>query len=296
MALIVDCKSSSLYWNRNNVTMLYFDDIKKYDILTPTEEYELFEKIKFGTPSEKVKAREKIIQCNQRFIVSAARRWSTYNNLPDLINEANIGLMKAIDNFDHTINKRFLTYAIWWIRKELNAYLITKENVVKTKNAHKIYISANKVRNEFYSREGRYPTTEEIKELIYKNYNYDIRHNEDLYELRVSSIDETYSNDGDDASFTMEDNSEYAMVSSSCNIEENIEKDYEKSFVESLLVTLNDREQEIIKLLYGINEVRELSIDEVADKLNMSRERVRQLKFAILDKLKKEMEELRIAI
>lgn len=59
MALIVDCKSSSLYWNRNNVTMLYFDDIKKYDILTPTEEYELFEKIKFGTPSEKVKAREK---------------------------------------------------------------------------------------------------------------------------------------------------------------------------------------------------------------------------------------------
>lgn len=94
----------------------------------------------------------------------------------------------------------------------------------------------------------------------------------------------------------MEDNSEYAMVSSSCNIEENIEKDYEKSFVESLLVTLNDREQEIIKLLYGINEVRELSIDEVADKLNMSRERVRQLKFAILDKLKKEMEELRIAI
>lgn len=201
--------------------------------------------------------------------------------------------MKAIDNFDHTINKRFLTYAIWWIRKELNAYLITKENVVKTKNAHKIYTSANKVRNEFYSREGRYPTTEEIKELIYKNYNYDIRHNEDLYELRVSSIDETYYNDGDDASFTMEDNSEYAMVSSSCNIEENIEKDYEKSFVESLLVTLNDREQEIIKLLYGINEVRELSIDEVADKLNMSRERVRQLKFAILDKLKKEMEELR---
>lgn len=62
------------------------------------------------------------------------------------------------------------------------------------------------------------------------------------------------------------------------------------------MVTLNDREQEIIKLLYGINEVRELSIDEVADKLNMSRERVRQLKFAILDKLKKEMEELRIAI
>lgn len=81
----------------------------------------------------KSKSERKIIQCNQRFIVSAARRWSTYNNLPDLINEANIGLMKAIDNFDHTINKRFLTYAIWWIRKELNAYLITKENVVKTK-------------------------------------------------------------------------------------------------------------------------------------------------------------------
>lgn len=296
MALIVDCKSSSLYWNRNDVTMLYFDDIKKYDILTPTEEYDLFEKIKFGTPSEKVKAREKIIQCNQRFIVSAARRWSKLSMA--FINPMFASLIKSgrLLYVDHTINKRFLTYAIWWIRKELNAYLITKENVVKTKNAHKIYTSANKVRNEFYSREGRYPTTEEIKELIYKNYNYDIRHNEDLYELRVSSIDETYSNDGDDASFTMEDNSEYAMVSSSCNIEENIEKDYEKSFVESLLVTLNDREQEIIKLLYGINEVRELSIDEVADKLNMSRERVRQLKFAILDKLKKEMEELRIAI
>lgn len=296
MALIVDCKSSSVYWNRNDVTMRYFDDIKKYDLLTPSEEYELFEKIRNGNPEEQAKAREKIIQCNQRFIVSAARRWSTYNNLPDLINEANIGLMKAIDNFNHKINKRFLTYAIWWIRKELNSYLITKENVIKTKNAHKIYTSANRVRNEFYSREGRFPTTEEVKELIHETYNYDIRHNEDLYELRVSSIDETYSSDSDDASFTIEDNSDFAVVSATCNIDDDIEKDYEKEIISSLLSTLSEREQTIIKLLYGINEIREYNIDEVSEKMNISRERVRQLKISIIEKLKLELDNVKIAI
>lgn len=296
MALIVDCKSSSLYWNRNDITMRYFDDIKKYDLLTPSEEYELFEKIRNGTPEEQAKSREKIIQCNQRFIVSAARRWSTYNNLPDLINEANIGLMKAIDNFNHKINKRFLTYAIWWIRKELNSYLITKENVIKTKNAHKIYTSANRVRNEFYSREGRFPTTEEVKDLIHETYNYDIRHNEDLYELRVSSIDETYSLDSDDASFTIENNSDFAMASATCNIDDDIENDYEKEMISSLLSTLTDREQTIIKLLYGINEIREYNIDEVSDKMNISRERVRQLKISIIEKLKGEIDNIKVAI
>lgn len=296
MALIVDCKSSSLYWNRNDITMRYFDDIKKYDLLTPSEEYELFEKIRNGTPEEQAKSREKIIQCNQRFIVSAARRWSTYNNLPDLINEANIGLMKAIDNFNHKINKRFLTYAIWWIRKELNSYLITKENVIKTKNAHKIYTSANRVRNEFYSREGRFPTTEEVKDLIHEAYNYDIRHNEDLYELRVSSIDEVYSSDSDDASFTIEDNSDFAIASATCNIDDDIENDYEKEIISSLLSTLTEREQIIIKLLYGINEIREYNIDEVSEKMNISRERVRQLKFSIIEKLKAEIDNIKVAI
>lgn len=296
MALIVDCKSSSLYWNRNDITMRYFDDIKKYNLLTSSEEYGLFEKIRHGSSIEKERAREKIIQCNQRFIVSAARRWSTYNNLPDLINEANIGLMKAIDTFDHTINRRFLTYAIWWIRKELNSYLITKENVIKTKNAHKIYTSANKVRNEFFAREGRYPTTEEIKDLIHKIYNYNISNNEDLYELRVTSIDEVYSSDGDDSSFSVENNSEYAVVSSSCNIEEDIDKDYEKNIISSLLSTLSEKEQRIIKLLYGINEIREFNIEEVSEKMNISRERVRQLKFSILEKLRSEIESVKMAI
>lgn len=296
MALIVDCKSSSLYWNRNDVTMRYFDDIKKYDLLTPTEEFELFEKIRNGTPEEQAKAREKIIQCNQRFIVSAARRWSTYNNLPDLINEANIGLMKAIDSFNHKINKRFLTYAIWWIRKELNAYLITKENVVKTKNAHKIYTSANRVRNEFYSREGRYPTTEEVKDIIHETYNYDIRYNEDLFELKVSSIDEVYLSDNDDNGYTLENNSDFTDISATCNIDDNINNDYEKEMISSLLSTLSEKEQMVIKMIYGIGEIREYNLDEISEMLNVTRERVRQMKHAIIEKLKTEVDNVKIAI
>lgn len=296
MALIVDCKSSSLYWNRNDVTMRYFDDIKKYDLLTPTEEFELFEKIRNGTPEEQAKAREKIIQCNQRFIVSAARRWSTYNNLPDLINEANIGLMKAIDSFNHKINKRFLTYAIWWIRKELNAYIITKENVVKTKNAHKIYTSANRARNEFYSREGRYPTTEEVKDIIRETYNYDIRYNEDLFELRVSSIDEVYLSDNDNDGYTLEDNSEYTTISATCNIDDDINNDYEKEMISSLLSTLSEKEQMVIKMIYGIGEIREYNLDEISEMLNVTRERVRQMKHAIIEKLKAEVDNVKIAI
>lgn len=296
MSMIVDCKSQSIFWNRTDVTMLYFDDIKDFEILSQKEEYDLFDKIRYGSADEKAKAREKLIQSNQRFIVSVARKWSTMNNLPDLINEGNIGLIKAIDRFDHTRGGRFLTYAVWWIRKEMNSYLITKENVVKTKNAHKIYTSANKIRNDFYSREGRFPTIEEIKELIYKIYNYEIPFDEDLYEMRVSSIDDSFSSDKDDSDFSMENHSDYVSKSASCNIDDDIQKEYHKSLVFNLIEALNEDEKNIIMKLFGIDDVREWSADELAVMYNVSRERIRQLKFNILNKLKKEYEEVKCAV
>lgn len=296
MPLIVDCKSSSQYWNRTDITMLYFDDIKRFKLLDEDEEKKLFKIIKHGTEEEKTKAKEKIIQANQRFVVSVARRWANQNNLLDLINEANIGLINAIDTFDDSKDARFITWAVWWIRKELNAFLIKNEGQVKTKNAHVIFTCASKIKNEFYAKEGRYPTVYELKDIIKEKYNYNIAYDEDLYDLTLTSIDEPYSTDNDDSYCTVEDNSEYSEVSSTCNIDDYIENEHIKSLIDMALSNLSDIEATVLKKTYGIDEIRGYKIEEIASQLNMSGERVRQIRFKALNKLRNNADTIKHAV
>lgn len=296
MSFIVDCKSSSLYWNRTDITMLYFDDIKKFDLLTEEDEKKLFSLIKNGNESEKQYARNKIIESNQRFVVSVARRWSSRNNLLDLINEANIGLVKAIDTYDESKANRFITYAIWWIRKQLNTYIITKENQICSKNAHVVYTTVNRIKNEFYVKEGRYPTVDEIKTILENNFNYKLAYEEDLYDVSFQSIDEPYSSDSDDNSPTIEDNSEYSRVSSSCNIDDFIENEHVSNAISNILSMLSDKERFVITKLYGIHEQRPYRIDEIAKELGVSGERVRQIHFRALKRLRENSNTIKNAV
>lgn len=295
MAFIVDCKSSSLFWNRTDITMIYFDDIKKYQLLSEDEEKRLFHIIKTGTEEEKKKARDKIIESNQRFVVSVARRWSSPSNLLDLINEANIGLINAIETYDETKANHFITWAVWHIRKELNAYVVKKENQVSSKNAHVVYTTVNRIKNEFYAREGRVPTVDEIKEILKEKFNYNLAYEEDLYDITFASINEAYSSD-DESYCTKEDNSDYSKISSSCNIEDDIDNQFEKDSLENLLSILNEKERVILKKSYGIDEVRPYKADEIAKELGISGERVRQIRFKALKKLKDNADILRRAV
>lgn len=277
-----DSSYSSSFIERNEVLNKYFNDVRSFEVLSPEDEVKLFRMAKKGD----MNARNKIINSNQRFVISFAKRWATKENLSDLINEGNIGLIKAIDTFDVDRGNRFLTHAVWYIRSAINNYLISTEKIIKPVNNHKVYIAANKIRNTFYAEHGRFPTSKEITNLMEEKYNYKLSNEEDVYDIRVSSIDDTI--DSDDT-FTCEESSLFNDASSSCNIDDYIENDFTNKTLNVLLNTLPSKHKEVIKMLFGIGELRPLEMEEVANRIGMTRERVRQLKKEIIIKLQEEV-------
>lgn len=286
-----DASYSANYVDRSDTLMKYFDDIKGYDILSADDERTLFFKIKNGDKT----ARDTVINCNQRFVVAFAKRWATKENLSDLINEGNIGLIQAIDTFDVNRGTRFLTHAVWSIRKTINEYLITNDKLVKPVNNHKVYIAAKKIKNTFYVENGRFPTSDEIKQIMLDKYNYKLSNVEDVYDIKISSLDDASANtEGDN--FTNETSSEYNEVSASCNIDEYVDTDYTSKVLNQLFDTIPQKHVEIIKLLFGIDTLRPLELEEVANKVGVTRERVRQLKKEILEKLNNNLKEMKVAV
>lgn len=286
-----DASYSANYVDRSDTLMKYFDDIKGYDILSADDERTLFFKIRNGDKT----ARDTVINCNQRFVVAFAKRWATKENLSDLINEGNIGLIQAIDTFDVNRGTRFLTHAVWSIRKSINEYLIANDKLVKPVNNHKVYIAAKKIKNIFYAENGRFPTSDEIKQIMLDKYNYKLSNVEDVYDIKISSLDDASANtEGDN--FTNETSSEYNEVSASCNIDEYVDTDYTKKMLNQLFDTIPQKHVEIIKLLFGIDTLRPLELEEVANKVGVTRERVRQLKKEILEKLNNNLKEMKVAV
>lgn len=268
MGVIIDCKSnSSRFWNRNDSTLAYFDDIKKYPVLSKEEEKELLYTIKNGDKKESIQARNKLVSHNQRFVASVARKFSNGENLLDLINEANIGLLMAIDKFDLNYDGRFLTYAVFWMRKYINEYLISKEKSVQPINAHKVYAYANKGREMFFHANKRYPSEEELSALIKEKYGISIPNKSDLIQYTINSIDVAYDNDGE--MYNGECHGDFAVVTSSNNVNDNIEKEDKKSFVNYLLSKLPDKNKEIVCRYYGIGHEEE-SMESISKRMGLT--------------------------
>ena len=284
MGFVVDCKSPiANYWNRTDVTMAYFDDIRKYDVLTVDEERKLLELIKNGSKGESDKARERLINCNQRFVASIARRFSNSSNLLDLINEANVGLIMAIDKFDLSYKGRFLTYAVFWMRKCINDYIILKERSIRTVNAHKIYAYASKAREKFFTEHNRYPDDDELQEYLMDEYNVEVANKEDLSQYSMLSIDSSISTNENDES--EENIGDFAMATSVNNVSDDMDRMDNRNIVEFLLKRLPKRSQEIIRRYYGIDR-REEGVDTISIEMKLSRERIRQIISESLEILK----------
>lgn len=274
--MIVDCKlQSSNYWNRNSVTLAYFDDIRKYPVLSVDEEKKLLEIIKNGDTLKQNEAKRKLILSNQRFVASVARRFSNQNNLLDLINEANIGLIEAINNYDLSFNGRFITYAVFWMRKYINTYLIRKERSIQPINAQKVFQYANKGREKFFAEYNRYPTEEELVEIIKEEYNVTIPNKEDVTQYSIQSIDSPVmaSNEDDNE---CESVGEFAIKTSSNNIDEFIENDDKNDLIKFLLNHLDERDRKIIMLYFGIS-CEEETPETIANIFGLTKERVRQI-------------------
>lgn len=264
--------------NRDSASLdKYLQDIGKVDLLSVEQEVALAQRIRKGDHE----ALERLTEANLRFVVSVAKQYQHQGlSLPDLINEGNLGLMKAAKKFDETRGFKFISYAVWWIRQSILQALAEQSRIVRLPlnqvgAVNKIY----RFFAEFQQIYNREPTTKEISEEL------DITQKKIFQVLKAAgkhmSMDAPLTNDDD--SNRLVDIMENDGIDPSDNmlIKESLLKEIERA-----LSTLPERESVIIKHFFGVND-EELSLREIGDKLGLTRERVRQLKERALRKLRK---------
>lgn len=262
--------------NRESVSLeKYLQEISKEEMISAEEEVELAQRIRKGDQ----KALERLTRANLRFVVSVAKQYQNQGmSLPDLINEGNLGLLKAAERFDETRGFKFISYAVWWIRQSILQAISEQSRIVRLPlNQVGSYNKINREISKFEQLNERRPSLHEIAENI---------------DLPTEKIDEAMSVSGHhvsvDAPFAEgEDNSLLDVM-----VNEDIPSTDKELVIESLkseirhaLSILSERERKVIEDSYGING-QELTLEEIGVKYGLSRERVRQIKEKAIRKLR----------
>lgn len=284
--MIVNITSpTTLYLDRSEMLTKYYEEIRKYQVLTPSEESLLFKQLHGGTKEEQASAREKLSNCNQRFVLAVAKKYATQSTIMDLISEGNLGLIKAIDTFDPKKNVKFITWAVWYIRRYINAYNINYGKLVRQTNTSQTYYLSKKIKGKFEQENDRLPTNEELMDLL-ADEGVKISNTTDIINTSIFSIDENVDCEGGD--IYMSNISEYNSASASTNTYESaVDNDWVKATIKGLLSCLKPKEQQVISMMYGVGYEREYTPQEIADETGYTPERVRQMRTEILNKLKK---------
>lgn len=271
-----DLKSFNVnFLEKSDVLNKFLSDIRQYPLLTEDEEVELVEQIKNGDE----KAREKLINSNLRFVFSIAKLYRTDSTVLDLVNEGVMGLICAIDKFDPTRGIRFLSYAVWYIRRAIKTYLMNNKSLVKRTNLPILNNKLNIIKNYYYCENGRFPCNEEIIDILEKDYGIKIKEEADVYDITTDYLSSTYD-DGKDT-VVMENTSLYNNKTCSYN-DYNIEMDHEyfNSLAEKVLTLFSTRDRKIIEMYYGIGAYKGAqyeNMEDIADEVGVCRERVRQI-------------------
>jgi len=255
----------------------YFKDIKKIPLLTAEEEIELANRIKQGDQ----KAKEKMIKSNLRLVINFAKRYRNFDiPLMDLIEEGNMGLMKAVIKFNPKRGYRFSTYASWWIRQYINRALANQGKIIRLP----VYMVENilrykKVTEELTYKLGMKPSQAEIA----RKMKMTVKKLDEINSI-VTKITSLEAPIGEDQT---------GQVGDLIEDENAVAADHQlagfmaKEKIEELLSKMNPREREIIELRYGLKDDRKYTLEEAAKKFGLTRERVRQIEEATLNKLKK---------
>ncbi|MFN8310270.1 MAG: RNA polymerase sigma factor RpoD/SigA [Chitinophagales bacterium] len=255
----------------------YLQEIGKEDLLTPEEEVDLARRIRQGDNT----ALEKLTRANLRFVVSVAKQYQNNSlSLNDLINEGNLGLVKAAQKFDETRGFKFISYAVWWIRQSIIQALAEHSRLVRLP-LNKVG-SLTKINKAFADLEQKYqrePTPEELAELL---------------EVTVEEVEATLGISARhvsmDAPFTDGESNALIDVLNNPNAEKtDIDLDYRESLkleTERTLSSLTDREREVIKLFFGIGVEHPMTLEDIGDSLGITRERIRQIKDKAITKLR----------
>ncbi len=258
----------------------YLTEIAREPMLTPDEEASLAHTIHQGGPAGE-RARDRLVSANLRFVVSVAKQYQHQGiSLTDLINEGNVGLVKAAEKFDETRGFKFISYAVWWIRQSIMEALAVKSRIVRVPlNQVGIAGKVNRATEQFLQEHGRVPSTHELatmtgidEELVISAFEAN---------GRSTSIDAPISEDDDNSlADTLSSDDDSARSDSS------LDRESMNLFISDLLKeVLNDREQRIITESFGIGRM-EKSLEEIADEMGMTRERIRQVKEKALRKIR----------
>jgi len=264
--------------NRENASLdKYLTDIGREGLITADEEVMLAQRIKDGDEI----ALNKLVKANLRFVVSVSKQYQNQGlSLPDLINEGNVGLIKAARRFDETRGFKFISYAVWWIRQSILQALAEQSRIVRLPLNQ--VGSINRIKKTISLLEQEYnrpPTHDEIANYL------EIPVSSVKSALRISnrsvSIDAPISNEDDSASMVDFITSDDAVASDDILINESLQKEIQRS-----LDTLSEKERSILNLYYGIGMNHGLTLDEIGDKFDLTRERVRQIKEKAIRRLK----------
>ncbi len=268
----------SITSRENDSLEKYLTEIGKIELITPEEEAVLAKKIREGDEA----ALDKLTMANLRFVVSVAKQYQGHGlTLSDLINEGNVGLIKSAKKFDETKGFKFISYAVWWIRQSIMLAIVEHSRLIrlplnKAGNVSKM----NRMSNQFEQINEREPTAEEIAEVLHLKDG-------DVKEIILSNIkhvsmDAPLNGEFEDGSMAdiladkNEDTPDKSLINESL-----------KNEIATALKILAPREAEVIAAYFGINGYAAMSIDEIAHKFDLSRERVRQIKERAIRRLRK---------
>ena len=254
--------------NRESASLdKYLQEIGHEELISVDEEVELAQRIRKGDR----KALEKLTKANLRFVVSVAKQYQNQGlSLPDLINEGNLGLIKAATKFDETRGFKFISYAVWWIRQSILQAIAEQSRIVRLPlNQVGSVNKINRALSKFEQINERRPSPEEISESV------DLPEDKVADAMKVSgrhvSVDAPFVDGEDNSLLDVIENTDSPMADKALIIESL------RSEIDRALKTLNNRERDIIKAFFGINQT-EMTLEEIGDKFGLTRERVRQIK------------------
>lgn len=270
-------KISKSITNRESASLdKYLQEIGHEELLTTDEEVELAQRIRKGDK----RALERLTKANLRFVVSVAKQYQNQGlSLPDLINEGNVGLIKAAEKFDETRGFKFISYAVWWIRQSILQAIAEQSRLVRLPLNQ--VGSVNKIARElsrFEQEHERKPSVDEIAERV------------DLPEDKIADAMKANSRhvsmdapiaDGEDSSMID------FLSGDSSNTDRELAIESLKAEVSRILKLLTDKEQKVLRAFFGIDGSPEMTLDEIGEKYNLTRERVRQIKEKALHRLRR---------
>ena len=263
---------------------LYFRDLNRYPTLSPQEESALLTIIKKGETEEiRKSALQRLIRGNLRFVVSVARKYQGRGlALLDLINEGNLGLFKAAKRFDMDKDVKFISYAVWWIRQSIQKALFEQVGAVRIP-PNKLAL-VNRFKRALMLNGGDYDKTISMEEFA--PYERDIVEvMEKIVDISLDApIGDDTSSSADSVSTLMD------VLGSDGNQDDDMEKEERKKLIQETLASLPRREEEILRMFYGLDTVEDTTLKDIGEDLRLSRERVRQIKNKTLRRLQKSKE------